>query len=187
MRKIIVAACALLALSACSNKNPRADNAVGGTISDAEAAKEIAREGAMPMQAGEWEERASFDTVDAPGYSPKALAAMKDEMRKGEVNKTCWTKDDAAKPSTTHFGGGGGPSGCAITVINRSGNQVKSAYLCKAGNSTTSGKMDGSYTADSYTIIIDQTISGSPEGAVRIQGKIESKRIGDCPTRFQQG
>jgi hypothetical protein len=41
--------------------------------------------------------------------------------------------------------------------------------------------MDGSYTANSYTIIIDQTISGSPEGAVRMQGKIESKRIGDCP------
>jgi hypothetical protein len=185
MRKFVLAGCALLALSACSNNSPRADNSVAGTISDADAAKEITSEGAMPMQAGEWEERASFDTVDAPGFSPKALAAMKEDVRRGEVNKICWTKEDAAKPPAAHFGGGGG--GCTITEINRSGNNVKSAYLCKAGNSTTSGKMDSSYAADSYTIIIDQTIDGSPDGAVRMQGKIESKRIGDCPTLFQQG
>jgi Protein of unknown function (DUF3617) len=179
MRKFILAGCTLLALSACSNNNASADNAVADTISDADAAKEIASEGVMPMQAGEWEERASFDTVDAPGFSSKALAAMKEDMRKGEVNKTCWTKEDAAKPPAAHFGGGGG--GCTITEINRSGNNVKSAYLCKAGNSKTIGKMDGSYAADNYTIIIDQTIDGAPEGAARMRGKIESKRIGDCP------
>jgi hypothetical protein len=182
MRKFVLIVCALLALSACSNKSPRADNAVGGTISDADAAKEIASEGAMPMKAGEWQETASFDKVDAPTYSATALATMRADMLKGEVNKTCWTKDDATNPNAAFFGGGGGQSGCAITEIDRSGNNVKWAFVCKAGNSTISGKMDGSFATDGYTIIVDQTISGSPEGAARMRGKIESKRIGDCPS-----
>jgi hypothetical protein len=182
MRKFVLAGCALLALSACSNNSPRADNSVAGTISDADAAKEITSEGAMPMQAGEWEETASFDRIDAPGYSAKALAAMKDDMLMGEVSKTCWTKEDAAKPNATFFGGGGGPSGCTTTEIDRSGNNVKWAFVCKTGSSTISGKMNGSFAKDSYALVVDQTIEGSPDGAVRMQGKIESKRIGDCPT-----
>jgi hypothetical protein len=182
MRKFVLAACALLALSACNTNSPRADNAVGSTISDADAAKEIASEGAMPMRAGEWEETASLDRIDAPGHSAKALAAMKDDMLMGEVSKTCWTKEDAAKPNAAFFGGGGGPSGCTITKIDRSGNNVKWAFVCKSAGSTTSGKMNGSFAKDSYALVVDQTIEGAPEGAVRMQGKIESKRIGDCPT-----
>jgi Protein of unknown function (DUF3617) len=181
MQKLVLVGCALLALTACSNDSLNAGNAAAGSISDAEAAKEIESEGAMPMKAGEWQETASFDKVDAPTYSATALATMRADMLKGEVNKTCWTKDDAANPNAAFFGGGGGQSGCAITEIDRSGNNVKWAFVCKAGNSTISGKMDGSFATDGYTIIVDQTISGSPEGAARMRGKIESKRIGDCP------
>jgi Protein of unknown function (DUF3617) len=183
MRTFGLIGCAMLALTSCgSGKNPNPANKIAGTISDAAAAKEIASEGAMPMTAGEWEETTSFDRIDAPGYSAKALAAMKDDMIAGEVSKTCWTKEDAAKPSAAFFGGGGAQSGCTITDINRSGNNVKWAFICKSAGSTTSGKMNGSFAKDSYALVVDQTISGSREGAVRMQGKIESKRIGDCPT-----
>jgi hypothetical protein len=182
MHKLALFGFALLALTACSSKSLNADSKDADTISDAAAAKEIASEGAMPMQAGEWEETASFNQVDAPGYSAKALDAMKDDMLMGEVSKTCWTKEDAAKPNAAFFGGGGGQSGCAITEIDRSVNNVKWAFVCKTGSSTISGKMNGSFAKDRYALVVDQTIEGSPDGAVRMQGKIESKRIGDCPT-----
>jgi hypothetical protein len=187
MHKLALVGFAFFALMACSSKSPIADTKIAGTISDSDALKEIAREGAMPMQAGEWEETASFSQVDAPGHSAKALAAMKDDMLMGEVSKTCWTKEDAAKPNAAFFGGGGGPSGCTITDIDRSGDNVKWAFVCKTRSSTISGKMNGSFGKDSYALVVDQTIEGSPDGAVRMQGKIESKRIGDCPTRLQQG
>jgi hypothetical protein len=183
MRTFGLIGSAMLALTACgSGKNSTADIKISGAISDADALKEIESEGAMPMQAGEWEETASFNQLDAPGHSAKALAAMKDDMLMGEVSKTCWTKEDAAKPNAAFFGGGGGPSGCTITEIDRSGNKVKWAFVCKTGSSTISGKMNGSFAKDSYALVVDQTIEGSPDGAVRMQGKIESKRIGDCPT-----
>jgi Protein of unknown function (DUF3617) len=182
MQKFVLISCALAALTACNSNSPTVANNSAGTISDADAAKEIASEGAMPMQAGEWEETASFNQLDAPGHSAKALAAMKDDMLMGEVSKTCWSKEDAAKPNAAFFGGGGGPSGCTITEIDRSGNNVKWAFVCKTGSSTISGKMNGSFAKDSYALVVDQTIAGAPEGAVRMQGKIESKRIGDCPT-----
>jgi hypothetical protein len=182
VRELFLVGCALLVLSACSSsKNPSVDSGTPGTISDADTAKEIASEGAMPMTAGEWQETASFDRIDAPGHSAKALAAMKDDMLMGEVSKTCWTKEDAAKPNAAFFGGGGGSSGCMITQIDRSGNNVKWAFVCKAGSSTTRGRMAGSFAADRYSLIVDQTIEGAPDGAVRLQGKIESKRIGNCP------
>jgi hypothetical protein len=47
-----------------------------GAISNADAEKEIASEGAMPMEAGEWEERASVNQVDATGYSVREQASV---------------------------------------------------------------------------------------------------------------
>ncbi len=180
MQKFVLVGCILLALTACSNPVPNNGSVTAGTISDVAAAKEIISEGAMPMKAGEWEETASFNQVEAPGYSPKDQAIMKADALKGEVNRTCWTEEDAAKPNIAHFGGGG-QGGCTITALDRSGNNVKWAFSCKSGVTTIIAAMNGSYAAESYTLIADQTITSATGGPVRMRGKIESKRIGECP------
>ena len=42
-------------------------------------------------------------------------------------------------------------------------------------------KMDGKFQAETYTMNIDQSTEGTPMGAVKMTGKIDGKRVGDCP------
>ena len=42
-------------------------------------------------------------------------------------------------------------------------------------------KMDGSFEAETYSMTMEQKTSGTPMGAMTMKGKIEGKRIGDCP------
>ena len=53
---------------------------------------------------------------------------------------------------------------------------------CKPqGDMVIASKMDGSFEAETYSMTMEQKTSGTPMGAMTMKGKIEGKRIGDCP------
>lgn len=53
---------------------------------------------------------------------------------------------------------------------------------CKPGGAMTiKSKMDGKFAAETYTMNIEQSTEGTPMGAVKMTGKIDGKRVGDCP------
>ncbi len=178
MRKFILASVALLALSACNNKG--ADTDGDGKVTAAEAAKEMGSGGAMAMKPGEWEVKVSYDTIDAPGLPANMATMMKDKMGKGVSVKTCLTKEQAEKPGADFFGGAD-ESNCSFSEMDRSGNTMKVAMTCKQGAVTISNKMQGSFAEESYSMTMDQKTEGMPMGAMAMKGKIEGKRIGDCP------
>ena len=41
--------------------------------------------------------------------------------------------------------------------------------------------MRDSFAAESYSMTMDQKTEGTPMGAMTMKGKIEGRRIGDCP------
>jgi hypothetical protein len=56
------------------------------------------------------------------------------------------------------------------------------AMTCKpAGPIIVKSKMDGKFSAETYIMSIEQNTDGTPMGAVKMTGKIEGKRVGDCP------
>jgi hypothetical protein len=178
MRNFVLAGVAVLVLSACSDKG--ADTDGDGKVTAVEAAKEMGSGGAMAMKPGEWEVKVSFDTIDAPGLPANVAATMKDKMGKGVAVKTCLTKEQAEKPGADFFGGAD-ENNCTFSEMNRSGNTMKVAMTCKQDGVTISNNMQGSFAEESYSMTMDQKTEGMPMGAMAMKGKIEGKRIGDCP------
>ena len=104
MRKILItgAACAALAVAACSDKG--ADTDGDGKVSTAEAQKELSKGGAVAMTPGMWEVKIKFDSIEAPGLPEAAKAQMSKAMSEMSI-KSCLTKEQAEKPGADFFGG----------------------------------------------------------------------------------
>lgn len=180
MRKLIVssAACAALALSACSDKG--ADTDGDGKVSSEEAQKELSSGGAVAMKPGLWEVKIKFDSLDAPGLPEAAKAQMTKAMSEMSV-KSCLTKEQAEKPGADFFGGDEG-SNCTFEQLNRSGNKMTVQMTCKPqGGITIANKMEGSFEGETYAMTMEQKTSGTPMGDMTMKGRIDGKRIGDCP------
>ncbi|MFN3747200.1 MAG: DUF3617 domain-containing protein [Sphingorhabdus sp.] len=180
MRKLVIggAVGALLALAACSDKGADADG--DGKVSSAEAQKELSQGGAVAMNPGLWEVKIKFDSIEAPGLPEAAKSQMTKAMNEMSV-KSCLTKEQAEKPGADFFGGDEN-SNCSFEQLNRSGNKMTVAMTCKPdGGVTVASKMEGSFEGDSYVMNMEQKTSGTPMGDMTMKGRIEGKRIGDCP------
>ncbi len=179
MRKYLLVGLAAFAISACSDKGADADG--DGKVTDAEAKAEMAQGGKMTMQPGEWETKISFSEVEAKGLPPQAQQAMKAKMAEGMSTKSCMTKEQSEKPGSDFFGAPT-EANCTFDELNRSGESMKVAMTCKpAPGMTVKSKMDGTFGKTTYAMNIVQSTEGPPMGAIKMTGKIEGKRLGDCP------
>lgn len=179
MRKFLILGVAALAISACSDKGADADG--DGKISDAEAKAEMGSGGAMAMKPGLWEVKIGFDKIDAPGVPASLQGKMKEQMSNGITQQSCLTQEQVDKPGGDFFGAPA-ESNCTFNELARSGNGIKVEMTCKpGGNMTVKSTMDGQFGAETYTMNIEQSTEGTPMGKVKMTGKIDGKRVGDCP------
>jgi Protein of unknown function (DUF3617) len=179
MRKFLLLGAAALAISACSDKGADADG--DGKISDAEATAEMSADGAMVTKPGLWEVKMVFSKVEGEKVPARVLAQMRTQAAKGMTVKSCMTKEQVDKPGVDFFGGTA-EANCAMESLDRSGNNLAGIMKCKpADNVVLTSKMDGKFAAETYTMNIEQSTEGTPMGAVKMIGKIEGKRVGDCP------
>jgi hypothetical protein len=179
MRKFLLMSVASLAIWGCSDKGADADG--DGKISNSEAAAEMGSGGAMAMKPGQWEVKISFDSVEAPGVPAEMQGKMKEQLGKGMTQASCLTQAQVDKPGGDFFGAPP-EANCTFDELGRSGNTMKVAMTCKpGGNMTVKSKMDGKFAAETYTMTIEQSTDGTPMGAVKMTGRIDGKRLGDCP------
>jgi hypothetical protein len=180
MKKLIITAVAALALAACSDKG--ADTDGDGKITDAEAKAEMGSGGKMAMKPGQWEVKISFDKIEAPGMPANLQGKMKEQLGSGMTQRSCLTQEQVDKPGGDFFGAPA-EANCTFDDLSRSGDAMKVAMTCKpAGNVVVKSKMDGKFAAETYTMNIEQSTEGTPMGAVKMTGKIEGKRVGECPS-----
>lgn len=180
MKHIIYTGMAALALAACSSGGD-ADKDGDGKITAEEATAEMAEGGKMSLIPGEYEMNISFSEIDAPGIPEQAAGMMKAQMAKGMSIKNCMTQEQIDNPGADMFGGADDDS-CKIDSMDRSGNDMKMQMTCnQPGGMKMVSKMEGSFAKESYSMNIEQAMSGMPTGDMKLKGKIEAKRLGDCP------
>lgn len=179
MRKYLIVAVAALAIAGCSKKDADADG--DGKVSNEEAKAEMASGGAMAMKPGEWEVKISFDSVEGPGVKPEMAKMKVDQAKNAPSMKSCITKEQVEKPGGDFFGAPESAN-CTFDSLSRSSDTLKVKMTCKPTDKMVIvSTMDGKFAAETYTMNIEQKTEGTPMGAVTMKGKIEGRRVGDCP------
>jgi len=179
MKRILLIGAASLAIAACSSGD--ADKDGDGNVSTQEASAEMADGGKMNLTPGEYEMTISFSEIDAPGIPAEAAGMMKEQMAKGMTVKNCVTEEQIENPGADMFGGQNDDS-CKVDSLDRSGDSMKLQMTCSPqGDMKMVSNLEGSFAKDSYTMNIEQQMTGMPTGDMTLKGKIDAKRIGDCP------
>lgn len=170
---------ATLALAACSDNGADADG--DGTITNEEVAAEAASGDAIKMRAGEWENTVEFTEFDIPGVPESMKDMIAGQMGKSITTTSCITQEEAEKPDAEFFGGEKNDN-CTYDEFDRSGGSLKLRMTCATDEGGTANiAMDGEFGAESFTLTMDNAISGTQAGDVTMKGKVTGKRIGDCP------
>lgn len=171
----------LALLSGCTKMG--ADTDGDGKVSAAEAQAELKQDGAMAMQPGLWEVKISFNSIEAPKLPAEARDQMLKAMGSGMSVQSCLTKEQTENPGVDFFGADE-QSNCTFAKLDREGDDIAVEMTCKPeGGMTIASKMNGSFAKESYTMTMEQKSGGTPMGDLTMKGKIEGKRIGECPAQ----
>lgn len=180
MRTIIAATASIALLAACSDGG--ADTDGDGTITGEEMAAEAASGDGVKMRAGQWEHTVQFTDLEMPGVPEEMQGMVKQNMGSGITTTSCMTEEEANRPDADFFGGEGNED-CTYEEFDRTGNKMKLRMTCDAGDGGTAKvAMDGEFNAESFTLTMDNQVSGTQAGAINMKGTVTGKRIGDCPS-----
>jgi hypothetical protein len=174
MRNFLVLATAAFALTACSGGNDKSDE----SPAVATPAKSMP---AFAVKPGLWEIKITFKSIEAKGLPEAAKKQMMAAMGNGITVKNCVTKEQSKKPGAEFFGSPNS-SNCAMNTMDVSGDRMSVKLTCKPdANAVIENSMNGTFADDSYSMDVQQKTSGTPMGDLITAGKIDGKRLGDCP------
>jgi|TARA_R100000049_G_C1932144_1_gene76020 hypothetical protein len=186
MRTILAATACLALLGACSDGADTpgsADADRDGEISSEEMAAEAASAAdEITMRPGQWENTIEFTEFDIPGVPANIKGMMAKQMGSAMTTKSCLTQEEAQRPDAGFFGGEKNDN-CTYDRFDHSGGNLALRMTCQTGDGGTAKiAMDGTFADESFTLTMDNRISGTQAGDVTMKGKVTGKRIGDCPS-----
>ena len=174
MRNFLILATAALALTACSGGEDKA----GESAAVETPAKSMP---AFTVKPGLWEIKIIFKSIEAKGLTEAAKKQMMAAMGDGITVKNCVTKEQSEKPGAEFFGSPNS-SNCAMNAMDVSGDRMSVKLTCKPeSKAVIESSMNGTFADNSYSMDVQQKTSGTPMGDLITAGKIDGKRLGDCP------
>ena len=184
MKTILLLVTAALALGAC-NKSPTVD---AKNATPEEVAKKVQESGAdqgMTVEPGLWQSKVTIEKFEVPGMPPEVAERMKAVMAQGSVHDstTCLTPEEARKPKEDFFAGKGNE--CRYDHFTMGGGKIDALMHCgKEGHSSTM-RMAGNYSSDSYQMQMATEADTGDEGAgaMQMQMRVEAHRIGECSAK----
>ena len=175
MKQLLTLALPAAMLAACSSGG--ADSDRDGQVSREEAVAEASN---VRLNPGQWEMTMQFTEIDAPGVPEGQREMMRNMLGTAHTSRQCLTEADVANPEADMFGGAE-EQNCNYTDFNMSGGTILIAGTCggDSGSSSTM-RMDGTYSPTEYDMTLETTVAGLPTGDVRMQGQMSGRRLGDC-------
>lgn len=184
---LFAAALGLLPLAACSS----GDDA-GGTADSADSAERAsprqstANKEAMvqtlsdKLQPGMWALDFTITTIDAPD-APAILRGPLEAL-KGTTQsyRHCLPADQAGRPDPEFFGNDSAHD-CTYDQFSRSGEFATIVMTCGAsGGRKARTDMQGTLDTDSFDLSMANEVLNSPNGRIKLAGKVTGKRVGEC-------
>lgn len=174
MRNFLALPALFVVLTACSG----ADDNAGESTTVAAPDKSMP---SFSVKPGLWETKITFKTIEAKGLPEAAKKQMMAAMGNGITVKNCVTKEQSEKPGAEFFGSPNS-SNCSIASMDVTGNRMTVKLTCKPESTAIiESSMAGTFAPDSYSMDVQQKTSGTPMGDLITAGKIDGKRLGDCP------
>lgn len=170
------------ALAACGSE-PDVDvrNASVG-----EVAREVAdasRGGGAMIRPGKWQSTMRIESVEAPGRPDSVRSAMRTVNERGQVFESCLTPEQAQRPAEDFFAGKG--NACRYDHFTMAGGRIDAKMRCSQGGMNQLMELDGNYSPTTYSMRMTSSTEGGegPAAAVRMQMRVEAKRIGECDAK----
>jgi hypothetical protein len=176
-RKILSAACLIVALAACSKSGEQAN----GAATAGKASGSTPAPVALKLNPGLWE--TSVD-MTMSGVPANVAAMMKGTKL---TTRSCITPDQANRPSGEIFSGKK-EKGCTYSDYDVSGGSIHGKMSCDGSNGRgpTSMVMDGHYGGDSFDVSmkVDTKEAGQ---SVAMSWHTTARRIGECSADAKKG
>ncbi len=181
MRTSISATATLALLAGCSSGSDSSADADGdGEITQAEMVSEMESAGEMAMQPGMWEQTIEFTEIDMPGIPENMQDMMRSQMGASMTMQHCLSAEDVSRPDPDFFGGEG-QENCTYEDFDMSQDSMRMRMTCDGGEGTmVHMNMNGAMHGDSFTMDIDNRVSGVPSGDMTMKGTVTGRRIGEC-------
>ncbi len=168
----------ILAVAASCSDN--ADTNGDGSVSRAERAAEMRRDGYLAMQPGRWRMTFDFTEIDVPRLGNEEKASIRAELAKGASGLSCLSAAEAAKPGPDFFGGEGAED-CNYQSFDIAGNRVKMALVCGMGNiGKAQMKLDGTVGDTDFSFDTDLDVRVPMAGKIALKGTLTGKHEGAC-------
>ena len=145
-----------------------------------EVAQEMAKKSdAQFVNPGQWEQTATLLEIDAPGIPKQYAEAMKQQMGKSQVHRTCLTPEQTKNPKEDFFAGA--DKNCRYEHFKWGSGKIDMKMLCTHPQATQTMEMAGTYEPDSYQMAMSVASKGStPMESMTMKMRVDAKRVGDC-------
>lgn len=172
-----------IALGAC-NKAPKVDEK---NATPAEVAKKMQETGTDQslVQPGLWQSKVTIEKFEMPGIPPEMAGRMKSMMAQNQAHdfETCLTPEDVQKPKEDFFAGKNNQ--CRYDHFTMGGGKIDALMHCGKESGSSTMRMAGTYSPDSYQMLMATEVEASDEGqqAVQMQMRVEARRVGECSAK----
>ncbi len=176
-RKLIAIIGLSTIVAGCSDS---ADSNGDGTVSRAERAEEMRRDGYLAMQPGRWRTSFNFTEIDVPRLGAKEKADVRAQLAKQVSGVSCLSEAEAAKPGPDFFGGEGAKD-CSYQSFDIAGNRAKMALSCKLGNvGNAQMDLDGTVGDTQFDFDTDLVVKVPMAGKIALKGTMTGVHEGPC-------
>jgi hypothetical protein len=179
----IVIASAMLLLGGCNQSAPSNSAASAENAASAESPKEVTTTAApIGIKPGQWEYTSEVLDVQATGMPPQAVAMMKS----GPHSVTACVTPEKAKVGVREMMQRNGKSDCSFDKYEFGGGKVAFEMSCTMPGGKMVTKSTGSYSATSYDMTGEGTMTSSTEGpqhgpmSMTMKTHNSGKWVGEC-------
>ena len=139
-----------------------------------------ADESSYPIQPGYWETTTRFTSLEAPGLPEDVLAEMQNNfVNNPTTDLRCITPAEAANPTAVPLDDN---QGCEFSEQSFADGRIRVRAVCPGPDEQGQIELvwEGGYTYTTMAGTLTSEVTGTGQ-VLRMTGRIDSRRIGDCP------